>query len=245
MILKNDGTVWACGYNAQGQLGLPANQTIASFTKLPVSNVKAIYGQELNRFVFLCNNNDVYMVGINNEGQMGVGHTNHIDSVTKNELINIDNIEDIFLGKKTTYIKANDGTYFCGDNFYGATGCYITNSLENLYFDEFTLYELPEKINNQNILINKELVHIKKGSNSKNGHGMYLNDNNQLIYIGRNNLGQLGTGDFIDRDNYEISNMENVSNAKAVKNITIIKKDGKCYVAGEGQNEFVEYKFRK
>ena len=74
---------------------------------------------------------------------------------------------------------------------------------------------------------------------------MYLNDNNQLIYIGRNNLGQLGTGDFIDRDNYEISNMENVSNAKAVKNITIIKKDGKCYVAGEGQNEFVEYKFRK
>ena len=44
IILKNDGTLWGCGKNDYGQLGLGDTSNRSTFTKITTNDVKSIYG---------------------------------------------------------------------------------------------------------------------------------------------------------------------------------------------------------
>ena len=80
VFLKSDGTVWATGYNANGELGIGnttqqnrAVQVTDSSTN-PISNVSAI-AAGANHTVFLKNDGTVWATGYNANGELGIGIT--------------------------------------------------------------------------------------------------------------------------------------------------------------------------
>ena len=45
LILKNDGTLWGCGYNANGELGLGDTNSRYTFTEVTTNtdDIKSVY----------------------------------------------------------------------------------------------------------------------------------------------------------------------------------------------------------
>ena len=75
-ILKNDGTLWGCGYNKYGQLGLGDTDTRTVFTQITtnIDNIKSIYCGGEYTFI-LKNDGTLWGCGDNREGQLGLGDT--------------------------------------------------------------------------------------------------------------------------------------------------------------------------
>ncbi len=121
LFLKNDGTVWACGYNLYGALG---DGTTTDRT-LPVqviglTNITAISGGGYHS-LFLENIGTVLSCGDNSHGQLGVGST-----LQKNTPVPVSGLADITSiagsGLHSLFLK-NDGTIWaCGWNNYGELG---------------------------------------------------------------------------------------------------------------------------
>ena len=71
LILKEDGTVWGCGYNNYGQLGNGITTTQASIVQMTnATNVKAISCGE-NHSLILKEDGTVWCCGYNEYGQFG------------------------------------------------------------------------------------------------------------------------------------------------------------------------------
>ena len=54
LILKNDGTLWGCGWNSYGQLGLGDNYNRTTFTQVTtniVNDVKSVYCGYQHNFI--------------------------------------------------------------------------------------------------------------------------------------------------------------------------------------------------
>ena len=75
LFLKNDGTVWACGINGQGQLG--DGTTITRHTPVKVSSLSGIVSITAGWYhsLFLRNDGAVWACGRNSYGQLGDGTT--------------------------------------------------------------------------------------------------------------------------------------------------------------------------
>jgi alpha-tubulin suppressor-like RCC1 family protein len=73
LVIKNDGSVWGCGRNQEGQLGINTlfntNSVIQYFTKLNISDVKQISAGYIFTY-FLKNDNTLYSCGDNLYGQL-------------------------------------------------------------------------------------------------------------------------------------------------------------------------------
>ena len=76
LILKNDGTLWGCGLNNYGQLGLGDTTNRITFTQITTNtdNIKSVYcgwGYTL----ILKNDGTLWSCGDNRYGQLGLGDT--------------------------------------------------------------------------------------------------------------------------------------------------------------------------
>ena len=134
--LNNNGQLYGCGANENGQLGLGNNSNYTTLQRiggnLLFKKVKAGY------YHMICQDIDgnIYTVGKNNNGQLGTG-----DFISRNQLTKIFsniNHRDIFAGQNQTAIIDNyGGLYACGysnrniiNGFYGnvsiftKVGCY-------------------------------------------------------------------------------------------------------------------------
>ena len=81
VIIKNDGSVWACGDNNNGELGLGNTTDRTTFIKVNINDVKQIACGHYHTII-LKNDGTVWTCGDNEYGQLGLGNTSTKTSFT-------------------------------------------------------------------------------------------------------------------------------------------------------------------
>ncbi len=113
-ILTNDGTLWGCGYNGYGQLGLGDTDNRTIFTQI-TNDIKSVYCGG-NHTIILKNDGTLWGCGNNSSGQLGLGDTTNRTIFTK-ITTNASNVKSVYCGFDHTLILKDDGTLWgCGNN---------------------------------------------------------------------------------------------------------------------------------
>ena len=223
LILKNNDTLWSCGYNAYGQLGLGDTTNRTTFTQITTNtdNIKEVYcGGSYT--IILENDGTLWSCGNNGDGQLGLGDTNNRYTFTQ-ITTNVDNIKEIYCGTDHTLILKNNGTLWgCGRNYYCQLGL----------GDDASRYTFTQITTNAD-----DIKSVYCGFN----HTLILKNDGTLWGCGLNNYGQLGLGDTTNRNTFT----EITTNANDIKEIycgwehtIILKNDGTlwgCGANGYGQ----------
>ena len=124
-IIKNDGSIWACGYNSNGQLGLNDTTDRSTFTQVTTNinnDVKEVACGYSHTFI-IKNDGSLWSCGYNYYGQLGLGDINTYKVFTQ-VTTNINNdIKQVECGTYHTFIVKNDGSLWsCGYNDNGQLG---------------------------------------------------------------------------------------------------------------------------
>ena len=120
LILKNDSTLWGCGHNGYGQLGLGDGNSRTTFTEITtnVDDIKQIYcGADYT--LILKNDGTLWGCGNNGNGQLGLGDGNNRTTFTE-ITANTDDIKSVCCGNNAPLILKNHCTLWgCRRNGYG------------------------------------------------------------------------------------------------------------------------------
>jgi hypothetical protein len=174
LALKNDGTLWAWGYNYFGQLG--DNTNTNSNVPVQVSNlsgVQAIAAGSLHHSLALKNDGTLWAWGANGTGQLGDG--TNADSNTPVQVDGLSGVQAIAAGDFHSLALKNDGTLWAwGNNDLGQLGD-GTNADSNT----------PVQVNG--------LSGVQAIAGSW-GHSLALKNDGTLWAWGANWIGQLGDG---------------------------------------------------
>ena len=222
-VLKNDGSLWGCGYNSYGQLGLNNTTDKTSFTQVTPNinnDVKQIACGTYHT-VILKTDGSLWGCGYNYYNQLGLS-----DSANKHMFVNIttninNDVKQIACGQYHTFILKNDGSIWgCGYNLYGQLGLSHTNDMNT-----FT-----KVVTN----INSEVKQIACGFN----YTFIIKNDGSLWACGRNNYGQLGLNSVSDKTTFtqvtkNISNdVKQISCGSGSEHTFIIKTDGSLWSCG-------------
>jgi alpha-tubulin suppressor-like RCC1 family protein len=225
IILKNDGSIWSCGGNGNGQLGIGARDTKVhnTFTKITTNinnDVKQITCGEYHTFIFK-NDGSVWCCGSNVNGQLGLNSTTNAYNTFTKVTTNISNdVKQIACGDQHTFIlKTNGSVWSCGDNSKGQLGLNDTT-------DRTTFTQVTTNINN-------DVKQIACGGL----HTLILKTDNNVWSCGYNYHGELGLNDGTTRT---IFTQVTTNINKDVKQIVcgedcsfILKNDGSVYACGD------------
>ena len=226
IILKNDGTLWGCGYNYYGALGLGDANNRTTFTQITtnVNDIKSVYCGSRQTFI-LKNDGTLWGTGYNGNGELGLGDTNNRTTFTQ-ITTNANNVKLISCGYYHTCILKNDGTLWgCGENAYGQLGLGQTTGSKTTFTQITT--------NTNNI----------KSVNCGGRFTLILKNDGTLWTCGHNGYGQLGLGDTSDRATFT----QVINNADNIKSIYcgnyycsfILKDNGTLW--GCGANDYSEF----
>ncbi|WP_143317681.1 fibronectin type III domain-containing protein [Clostridium sp. HBUAS56017] len=171
IFIKNDGTVWGCGANDKGQLGLGNTTNQTTIVKIPIEDVKDVKCGS-DHTIFVKNDGTIWGTGYNEKGQLGI--ENYINQFTPVK-ISMENVKDISCGANHTIIVKNDGTVW-------ASG-YNNNGQLGYNWDD-THYKFFQ------ISIDKVKRIICGGD-----HSVFIKDNGEIWASGSNAHGELGLGD--------------------------------------------------
>jgi alpha-tubulin suppressor-like RCC1 family protein len=107
--LKNDGTVWAWGFNAHGELGdgSVSDQSLTPVQVVGLSNVVAVAGEEFGGLA-LRSDGTVWAWGYNANGELGNGTTN--ESTTPVQVQGLTGVTAIAGGMSFGLARRSDGT---------------------------------------------------------------------------------------------------------------------------------------
>jgi len=126
LFLKSDGSLWAMGWNAYGQLG----DGSFNYTNLPEqiisSNVTAIAAGGYHS-LFLKTDGSLWAMGRNVKGQLGDGNYSNdpiaLNCTNQPEQIVASNVVAIAAGQNhSLFLKADGSLWGMGDNYYGQLG---------------------------------------------------------------------------------------------------------------------------
>ena len=212
-ILKNDGSVWSCGDNSSGQLGLGDKTNRSTFTQVTTNinnDVKQVVCGGYHTYI-LKNDGSVWVCGRNTYGQLGLGDNTNRTTFTQVTT----NVKQIACDANHTFILKYDGSVWgCGYNEYGQLGLNDTTNRS-------TFTQVTTNINN-------DVKEISCGAN----HTFILKYDGSVWSCGLNSSGQLGLGDSTNK--YEFTQI-----ITDVKHITcgdyytfILKYDGSLWACG-------------
>jgi alpha-tubulin suppressor-like RCC1 family protein len=216
-IVKQDGTVWATGYNVQGQLGLGHNSNRTTFTQLSSSfnNPKQISCGGYHTFL-IKQDGTVWATGRNDYGQLGLGDTNNRTTFTQLSS-SFNNPKQISCGGYHTFLIKQDGTVWAtGRNDYGQLGLGDTNN-------RTTFTQLSSSFNNP------------KQISCKYYHTFLIKQDGTVWATGWNYYGQLGLGDTTNRNSFTqlSSSFNNPKMISCGSSYTfIVKQDGTIWATG-------------
>jgi len=180
IFVKNDGTVWSCGFNSAGQLG--DGTTINKSAPVQVSpawggSITAVAGGERHS-LFLKSDGTVWACGLNLSGQLGDGTT--ITKTVAIQVSGLTGITAVAAGHVHSLFLKNDGTVWaCGSNGNGQLGDGTTS-------DKST----PVQVGG--------LTGITALSAGRY-HSLFLKNDSTVWACGSNVYGQLGDGTTIKR----------------------------------------------
>ena len=221
LILKNDGTLWGCGLNNHGQLGLGDNNNRNIFTQVTTNDVKSIYCGQYHTFI-LKNDGTLWGCGRNNEGQLDLGDNTDRNTFTQ-ITTNTDDIKEIYCCSYHTLILKNDGTLWgCGWNGYGQLGLGDTTN-------RTTFTQIATNTDN--------IKEIYCGFN----HTIILKKDGTLWSTGYNGDSKLGLGDTTNRTTFTqvTTNADNIKSVYYGGDHTFILKNDDtlwgCGNNGDGQ----------
>ena len=109
LILKNDGTLWGCGYNYYGNLGLGDTTNRNIFTQITTNtdDIKSVYCGE-SYVLILKNDNTLWGCGNNGGGQLGLGNIINTVKTFTEITINTDDIRCLANEDTPAIIKVYD-----------------------------------------------------------------------------------------------------------------------------------------
>jgi alpha-tubulin suppressor-like RCC1 family protein len=199
LFLADDGSLYACGYNLYGQLGIGSTTNQSTPQLLSKSDWSKIYamGDDGGFSAGIDTSGDLYMWGYNARGQLGIGSTtnqstpqlvNAFGGVTVSKFSGAHGFGTTFLTYGACMCLLSTGAvYTWGYNGYGGLGTGNT-----------TQYNTPQHISglgtdNQDILM---------------AHGVYevsyvIKDDQSIVASGYNASGQLGDGTTTNRSTHQ------------------------------------------
>jgi hypothetical protein len=221
MILKNDGSLWACGYNSNGELGLGDTSQRTTPTKITTNvnnDVKQVTCGMDYTFI-IKNDGSLWGCGYNSNGNLGLG-TYDSDPHTKFTQVttNINNdVKDIACGNGHTIIIKNDGSLWgCGRNDYGQVG------LNNTTTRITTFTQLTTNVNNDAKQVSCGWYHT-----------MVLKNDGSVWTCGWNAHGQLGLSNNDDKSVLTKASDDCIKIACGSYYIFIVKNDNSLWSSGD------------
>jgi len=174
LFLKSDGSLWAMGDNADGELGDGTYNPTNLPEQIVASNVKAIAAGN-NFSLFIKSNGSLWAMGANVEGQLGDGTYNPTNLP---EQVVASNVTAIAAGGgQSLFLKSDGSLWAMGNNSDGQLG-----DGSNDQFQYKT--NLPE------LIVASNVTAIAAGD----AHSLFLKRDGSLWAMGDNSAGELGDG---------------------------------------------------
>ncbi len=214
IALKDDGTVWAWGWNGFGQLG-NGTRTNSNTTPLEISELTDIVAVAAGSYhsIALKAGGTVWAWGSNKYGQLGDGTIT--DSTTPVQVSGITDVTAIEAGGEHSLALKSDGTVWAwGYNRYGQLGDGTTrNSTTPVQISSLT-----------------DVTAIAAGG----AHTLALKSDGTIWACGRNYYGQLGDGTTIDSTTpVQVSGLTDVTAITGGYDHTLaLKTDGTVWAWG-------------
>jgi len=213
LLLKNDGKVWACGYNEYGMLG--DGTTIDRLSPIQVPNLSGIVAVSAGYASSMALKNDgkVWIWGWNGYGALGNGTT--IDSLSPIQVPNLSGIVAVSMGEGFSMALKSDGTVWVwGANHCGQLG-------DGTKIDRLSPIQVPNL---------SGIVAVSTGAK----HSMALKSDGTVWVWGANTEGELGDGTRIGRlSPIQVPNLSGIVAISAgTYHSMALKSDGTVWVWG-------------
>ena len=213
-LIYNDGTVYATGYNSQGQFGLGHYNDINEFTKLPITNVRDVFSSGYTSFI-LKNDGSLWGAGCNNYGQLNrTASSNQQDYQLTFIDTNLTNIKRVDCGLNTYFFLKNDGTlYSTGQNSNGQLGLNTTSDIYSI-----TKVDIDS------------VVKVAAGST----HTLIIQENGNVRATGYGSNYALGQSSTSNQSTFKyISGIKGIDVAAGYDTTYILCEGNKLYVCGK------------
>lgn len=191
LFLKSDGKVWACGHNGYGQFGTGNRTGGRNPIVIPgLEDIVQISGGEWHS-IFVKKDGTVYSAGRNNYGQLGIGNTTDTYTITR-----IESLSDIVQadggGIHSVFVRRDGVAFACGLNHQDPN---MGNNEGQL--GDGTKIDRHSPVMVTNTWGEGKIIYAE----ATREHSLFLEENGTVWGTGRNNYGQIGTGNF-DNNNH-------------------------------------------